>query len=280
MASEVREILARLIERAARLGHVATGTTYFVVGVVALIAACDARSQPLGSQGALRYVFSGKAGRVVLLAIAAGFAADFLWQVVRSVTNADRAPAGLRGIADRVGWLISGAAHLGLAVSAINLGLELPDAPGEGQVRDATAAVMPYPFGQLALIVTASVFIMVGIQLLYRAFIGDVDRWLDLRSLHPMLRAAVLALGRFGLAARGIVFCAGGTILLIAAIERRPWRARALGGTLHEIGDTTFGPALLAIVALGFMAFGVVEILSASYRRIQCSSCERTGFLV
>ena len=81
----------------------------------------------------------------------------------------------------------------------------------------------------------------------------------------------MLGLGLYGLAARGMVFCAGGTILLVAAIERRPGHIRALGGTLREIESGPMGPVVLAAIALGFIAFGVVEILSASYRRINVS---------
>jgi len=54
--------------------------------------------------------------------------------------------------------------------------------------------------------------------------------------------------------------------LLDVVLPSRP--ASSLGGTLRAIGDATVGPALLAVVALGFVAFGVVELLSASYRRI------------
>lgn len=256
------------VERAARLGHLATGATYVAVGIVAFLAAFDSRSQAMGSQGALRYIFSGDAGRIILLTIAVGLAADFLWQIVRSVTNADKAPAGVKGIANRVGWTISGCIHLGLAVSAVKLALDVPQPTAERQAQAATASVMAGPMGQFALVLAGSIMILVAVQMFYRAYVGDVDRWLELRSLHRLLRAGVMALGRFGLVARGVVFCAGGVILIVAAIQRRPWQVRALGGTLRAIGDTTLGPALLAAVALGFVAFGVVELLSASYRRI------------
>src|SRR5688572_3453102 len=96
------------VERAARLGHVATGVTYVAVGIVAFLAAFDSRSQAMGSEGALGYIFGGELGRIGLLAVAVGLAADFLWQIVRSVTNADKAPPGVKGIADRMGWTISG----------------------------------------------------------------------------------------------------------------------------------------------------------------------------
>ena len=256
------------VERAARLGHVATGVTYVVVGIVAFLAAFDSRSHAMGSDGALLYIFAGEGGRIVLLALAVGFAADFLWQIIRSVTNADEAPAGVKGIADRIGWSISGCIHLGLAGTAIRLALGVPQATGERQAQTATAVAMTDPLGQCGLIVTGTVIILVALQMFYRACIGDLDRWLELQSLHRLLRATVMALGRFGLAARGVVFCVGGAILIAAAIQRNPWHVRALGGTLQAIGDASLGPPLLAMVALGFVAFGVVELFSASFRRI------------
>jgi len=111
---------------------------------------------------------------------------------------------------------------------------------------------MTDPMGQFGLIVAGTVIVLVALQMFYRAYIGDLDRWLELQSLHRLLRTAVVALGRFGLAARGVVFCAGGAILIEAAIQRRPWRVRALGGTLRTIGDASLG----------------APPLSASYRRI------------
>jgi uncharacterized protein DUF1206 len=264
----LRAGLGLSVQRAARLGHLATGVTYVAVGIVAFLAALDRRSYAMSSQGALRYVFGGELGSIGILAVAVGLAADFIWQIVRSVTNADEAPPGVKGIADRVGWTIGGVIHLGLAVSAVKLALNVPQPTADRQAQVTSAVVMADPVGRFGLVVAGMVIVLVALQLFYRAYTGDLDRWLELQSLHPLHRTTVLALGRFGLAARGAVFCVGGAILIDAAIQNRPSRVRALGGTLQAIGESRLGPPLLVIVALGFVAFGVVELLSASYRRI------------
>jgi hypothetical protein len=150
----------------------------------------------------------------------------------------------------------------------VKLALNVPQPTAEHQAQVTTAVVMVDPVGRFGLIVAGTVIVLVAIQLFYRAYTGDVDRWLELQSLPRLLRTTVLALGRFGLAARGAVFCAGGAILIEAAIQNRPSRVRALGGTLQAIGEGSLGRPLLVIVALGFVAFGVVELFSASYRRI------------
>ncbi|HEY3043281.1 MAG TPA: DUF1206 domain-containing protein, partial [Vicinamibacterales bacterium] len=120
-----------------------------------------------------------------------------------------------------------------------------------------------------ALTAAAIVIVLVGLQMVYRAWIGDVDRWLDLRSLPRSIRALILWLGRFGLATRAIVLCAGGLVLAAAALDNRPWATRGLRGTLGLLQSTAFGPGLLAVIAAGFISFGIVELVTARYRRIE-----------
>lgn len=89
--------LARWVERAARLGHVATGVVYLILGGVALTAAFDARIHPMGSQGALHVALTGPIGRLLLLAIAVGLTLDFVWQLVRAIKNVDATPRTVKG---------------------------------------------------------------------------------------------------------------------------------------------------------------------------------------
>ena len=268
--SEAADEPRRWIENAARLGHVATGVVYMLVGGVAFIASFDRRTPAMDAQGALASLLVGGAfGDALLLAIAAGLTADFAWQIVRASTNADLAPSNILGVANRAGWVISGGVHFGLAISAVKLAFAVPQRTAEHQARASTAAVMLVPIGRLALTAAGVVIVLVGLQLVYRAWIGDVDRWLDLRSLPRPMRALILWLGRFGLAMRAIVFCAGGLVLTAAALEDRPWATRGLRGTLRLLQSTAFGPGLLTIIAAGFIAFGIVELVSARYRRIR-----------
>ena len=250
------------------MGHLATGSVYLVVGGVALVASFDFRLYPKGAQEALRVLVAGTPSRWLLIVLAAGLAADFVWQIVRAVFNVDRAPVDLRGYAERVGWVISGAIHLGVAVSAVKLALAVPQRSSEHQAKASTAATMTLPFGRWIVTAVGVVIIIVGVQLFYRAWTGDVDRWLDLRSMGRRARALILGLGRFGLAARALLFCTGGSLLASAALERQPWAARGLGGTLSALNSTTAGPVVLAAVGAGLMGFGIVELVSARYRRI------------
>ena len=56
--------------------------------------------------------------------------------------------------------------------------------------------------------------------------------------------------------------------LLIAAVTANSRHARGLEGALRAIGHEHYGPTLLAAIALGFIANGIIELLRAPYRRI------------
>ena len=81
-------------------------------------------------------------------------------------------------------------------------------------------------------------------------------------------RLVVLGLGAFGLIARAMVYGVIAWFLMISAVTANSLHARGLEGALRAIGHERYGPTLLAAIALGFIANGIVEILRARYRQI------------
>jgi energy-converting hydrogenase Eha subunit A len=78
----------------------------------------------------------------------------------------------------------------------VKLALAVPQHTAEHQAKASAAALMLVPIGRCALTAAAIVIVLVGLQMVYRAWIGDVDRWLDLRSLPRSIRALILWLAR------------------------------------------------------------------------------------
>jgi hypothetical protein len=78
----------------------------------------------------------------------------------------------------------------------------------------------------------------------------------------------VLRFGKAGIAARGAVFVAAGSFLILAALRSDPTEARGLDGILVELSRQPYGPWLLGAVAAGLIAYGVFMLLQSKYRRI------------
>src|SRR5258708_32217544 len=83
-----RRRAARWVDAAARLGHVATGSVYIIVGVVAALACVDARMRPLGTEGALHRTLKGDLGPIAPLANAPGLSAASVWHMYRAALDA------------------------------------------------------------------------------------------------------------------------------------------------------------------------------------------------
>lgn len=219
--------------------------------------------------GALRRLLTDPLGDLLLIGIAVGLLADAFWQGVRAATDADLAGSGLKGLVERASWILSGITDLGLAIATIKLITGVPQRTAEAQAKDWSAFFMTTAPGRWLVGFTALIIVVVGIVMLYRAWRGDIDRWLDVTQMTGFARAATAGLGRLGLFARGVIYGLVGVFLLLAAIEGDPWRVRALGGTFRAIRYETYGAPMLAVLAIGFIANGLVELICARYRRIR-----------
>ena len=91
---------------------------------------------------------------------------------------------------------------------------------------------------------------------------------MKLQEMTPTEETWATRIGRFGLAARGIVFAIIGFFLLEAARQSDPSEARGLDGAVQALAQHPYGPWLLGIVALGLVAYGIHMGVQARYRRI------------
>ena len=112
--------------------------------------------------------------------------------------------------------------------------------------------------------------VVIGIEcyLFSNAYSARFHRRLNLSRLNARLSKWIVDLGRFGYAALGFVFTIVGIFLIVAAVQHNPSEAKGLDSALQELLLQPFGPVLLAIVALGLIAYGVYSFVEARYRRV------------
>lgn len=112
------------------------------------------------------------------------------------------------------------------------------------------------------------VLIGAGAWLAWHAFQKKFVSDLRTAEMSPPVQRAVIAFGRFGGIARGIVFGAAGLFLLIGAVTARAHQAKGIDATLRAFTKTPAGPWLLVLVALGLVVFGLYSLAEARWRRL------------
>lgn len=88
------------------------------------------------------------------------------------------------------------------------------------------------------------------------------------RRLPSWVGPALRVVGTYGNVARGAAFAAVGATLATAAVADRARDAKGLGSALASLTHQPAGRPLLAVAALGFLAFAAMSALEAAYREL------------
>jgi hypothetical protein len=255
------------VERLARIGIVAKAVVYLAIGTFATGVALEAGGILTGGEGVLRLVVAQPMGRALLAALAFGFAGYTLWLFAQAVVDPDGNGTSAVGIANRLGQIITGIAHVGLTWEAVRLALGLPGGNDAG-IEGLVASVLGAPFGRSLLWVAGVVVIVVGLLQIYRGLFGDVRRDWRLERLDPGRHPWAYRIGRFGLTARGVVLSVAGVLVLRAAAAWDPEQAGGVDDVLAQLWAQPASHYLLGSVALGLMAYGIFALIEARYRFI------------
>lgn len=256
-------------ERLARLGYLAKGIVYLIMGLIAGRFALGAGGSVADTKGALLAVYQEPFGRFVLVVLAVGMAGYTFWCLVRAVLNPLRLKRDAEGVARRIGYAAVAVAYAGLALAAI--GLVTHGNAGkttDQQTQDWTARFLMLPLGVPLVVLGGLIFLGVAAALAYAAFHGDFMKSLRVGEMEEPLKGIVAWTGRIGLTAIALVVAIVGVFLIVAARQHDPSKARGLGGALLALAQNPAGPLVLGVVALGLLAYGVFSITEAKYARI------------
>lgn len=268
MKKQAAQQTSEWVERLARFGYAAKGVVYGIVGLLAAQAAFSTGGKTTDTQGALQAIITQPFGKVLLSLVAIGLLGYVLWRFVQAIKDPENKGTDAKGLAQRLGYAGNGLIYAGLALSAVKIVFQSSSSGNSNSTEDATARLLSQPFGQW-LVGTVGVFIIgLGFYQFYKAFTAKFRKELNLNQLSDTEKKWVTSISRFGLAARGIVFCVIGFFLIQAARQSDPTKARGLGEVLQGLEQQAYGSWILGIVAAGLVAYGLYMLIQARYRRL------------
>ena len=249
-----------------RFGYAAKGVVYVLVGFLAAYSASGSAAGD-GTRSALRYIVTLPFGQFLLGAVAFGLVGHALWRLVQAFMDTENKGSKPKGIVRRAAYAAIAIVYIGLAFSAVKI--ILGERRSEGVwAQSWTAWILGLPLGQWLVALAGAGVIAVGLYQFYRAYSADFRKKLLLGEMTGTEETWATRVGRFGHAARGVVFCIVGPFLMFAAYQADAAETRDFGEVLRTIEGQPFGPYLLALVAAGFVSYGLFMFVLARYRRM------------
>ncbi|MFC4909542.1 DUF1206 domain-containing protein [Actinomadura gamaensis] len=258
------ERVGRRLGQLTRIGLVARGFNYALVGILAVQVALGDRQEEADRSGALRAVSRHAGGAAVLWLLAAGFAALAVGRLVETaVPRSDGWAIGERGPA-----LLGAVACAATSVATVTFILHgAAHGNDNAQSKGLTARAMSHVGGRFLVGAVGVAVAVAAVVIIVRAVRGGPDDDMDLGGLRTGARRAVLTLGVVGEIARGVVFGAVGFFLVTAAATFDPGKAEGLDGTLRKLATAPHGSWILLGVASGLVTFGLFSCCQARWYR-------------
>lgn len=255
------------IERLGRVGLVAKGISYGLVGVLAVLVALGVGGAATDREGALRLLAKESYGAIILVALGLGFGAYAAWRFAQAVLDRDDEGDDLEGWAKRVGALAKGLLYALLSLLAFSF-----VAGPRGESRDEperTARVFDLPFGRWLVLAFGLGLVGYGLANGYRSITGKFREHLKTGKMEREdVRPLVNVAGFVGHAARMVLFSMVGVFLVRAAWQYDPNEAIGIDEALAKLAHQPYGQVWLGAAAAGLFAYGVFSLLQARYRDI------------
>jgi len=253
--------------RFARFGYAAKGVVYLVAGGLSARAAFGLGGATTDKRGALQQILAEPFGKLMLVLIGVGLIGYVLLRLVQALMDPEHKGSDAKGIAKRIGYLISGLVYAGLAWTALRLA-SATGGSGGNEIQSWVARLLALPLGRWLIGFAGLIVIGGGLYQLYKAYSTDFSEHFRWNEMSATERTWTVRLGRLGLAARGIVQGLIGLFLIQAALLFDPSKAQGSGGALQSLAQPPFGLWAVGVVAVGLAAYGVYMLAAARYSRI------------
>ena len=253
------------LDKAARVGFVAKGVVYALIGVLTFQVAFGS-NQRTDQKGALQTIADKPGGSFVLWLMVLGFVAYAVWRFSEAIWGRRDETDEKKRTLKRIGSAANGLIYLFFGVLAFRTVTGSSSSGSSG--ADVTAKVLEWP-GGVALVVLAGLVIMaVAVGLTWRGLKTDFEKHLNTASMSHTTFTVVRRLGQVGYIARGAVFFLIGILVVKAAMDHQPGKAQGFDVALKTLAGAPFGQVLLVLAALGLICFGAYSVAEARYRRL------------
>lgn len=264
------EVIGRQAERstwldhAARVGLVAYGIVYLLLGWTAVQLALGDHSEDASPQGALHQLVRQPFGQTMVWAVAGGMLLLVVWRLTEAAFG-HREHDGADRLRRRLGSLGKAAIYAALAVTAARVAAGAGSQSSSKSSRGMTARLMDLPGGQWIVVAVGLGVLAYAVGVAWQGWTEKFAEDLQTEGKLGYSGAAYLLLGKVGHIAKGVAFALVGGLFCYAGITHEAEESGGLDQALQKVLQQPFGPYLLIAMGVGIGCYGVFCLAQARH---------------
>jgi hypothetical protein len=254
------------LERLTRGGLLGYGIIHLLFAWLIVQIAFDGSSADGDQSGALHALAEKPFGTFLIAAIVIGLIAMTIWQVLEAAVG-HRAEQGRHRFYERIVSAGRAAFYLYFCWTGIKVLRGKSSSSADSQQK-ASEGLMASSGGRFTVGLAGVAVAAIGIGLLIYGVSKKFEKHLKTGQMTAQMRTISRRLGVAGYAAKGVAYAIAGFLLLTAAVQYDPDKARGLDATLEALAQQSYGPWLLALMAAGIAAYGLFSLVQSRYREV------------
>jgi hypothetical protein len=257
---------SRGLELLARAGLIGYGIVHLLFAWLALQIAFGKPADDGDQSGALRTLAAQPMGKFLVIAIGVGLLAMAIWQGLEAAIG-HRAERGKDRAMERIASAARTVVYLYFAFTAFKV-FQNANSNTADKSEALTGKLMTSGGGRLLVGLAGVVLAAIGVGLVIYGIKKKFEKHLKTGQMNPKTRQLARRLGMAGYAAKGVAYGIAGLLVVLAAVNYDPEKARGLDAALRTLQEQSYGWLLLTVVALGIAAFGLYCFLQSRYRKV------------
>lgn len=250
----------------ARAGLIAKGIVYLLLGAIAFMAAFElgrSAGDSVSHESAFSSIEDLPGGKALLYVLAAGLFSYTAWRMNQAFMDTNNEKIKM---STRARYFFSGVAYLLLTISVVRFAMHEPGKGGDDKQQMA-ADMMSQPFGSWMVIAAGIILGTIGIYQVYYGLSEKYKKHVRSIDIHDTTSSFLVAAGKVGYVARGIVWLLLSYMLLNAGFSHNSSEAGDTGKAFRLLESGTMGSYLAGAVGLGLIAYGLFSFIRARYEK-------------
>ena len=263
--------LGRRFQVLGRVGWVAKGLVYVLIGVVSLNIALDrgAADDEASGAGAIATLAERSYGKLLVGVLGVGLVLYLIWRLFTAFLPGDWTG---KALFERIGYFVSALIYASLALTIVQIlgsGAGASDKGSEDRkVSSGINTLMEQSYGRWLVGLVGVAVAIIAVVFAHKAYSRDFEDDLNMPA-DQREHKLIVRLGQLGWGARAASMALIAVFLLRAAYAYRSDQIGGIDASLREFTRYGWGQLAVGAIAVGFIAYGAFCVVSARHQRLE-----------